>query len=184
MNTEWKNFENKFDDETKASFEWMKNEYKKIRVGRANPALVDGVKIEAYGVSTNLIQLANIQIPEPRILLIKPYDPSILNDIMKAIAKFNDELNPIIDGKNIRIIVPTPTEESRKKSAKVIKNHFEKVKIAIRNARKVVMHAIKNKEFQEGLELTYLESLEKLVKKANESAEAIFRAKEKELLTI
>ncbi|MDQ0514195.1 ribosome recycling factor [Mycoplasmoides fastidiosum] len=184
MNQEWKDFEAKFNNEISSSFEWLKNEYKKIRVGRANPALVEGVRVEAYGQFTPLNQLANVQVQDATNLIIKPYDPGTCNDVVKAIIKFNNDLNPIVDNKLIRITIAPPNEESRKKSVKVIKEIFEKNKIAIRNARKNVMQTIKGLKLQEGLEASYLENLEKAVKKANEEAEAIFKAKEKDLLTI
>ncbi|WP_391591905.1 Ribosome recycling factor [[Mycoplasma] cavipharyngis] len=184
MNQEWNEFETKFYQEVDHSFEWLKSEYNKIRVGRANVALVEGVRVEVYGTFTPLVQLANIQIPDARTLIIKPYDPNTCQEITKAINKFNNDLNPIIDNKLIRIVIPAPNEESRKKSIKIIKDFAEKTKIAIRNSRKNIVHAIKALKLQEGLEVSYLENLEKIVKKSNEKVDEIFKAKEKDLLTI
>lgn len=184
MNVEWKAYEAKFKGEVDTAISWMVSEFNKIRAGQATPALVTGAKIEAYGSFVNLPEIANVQVPEPRALVIKPYDPAIINDIIKGLNKFNSDLNPVVDGKIIRIVVPAPTEESRKKSLKIVKEYLEKTKITIRNARKHIQNSIKDAKYAEGLEQLYLENLNKLVKQANDEAEQLYKNKEANLLKL
>jgi len=107
-----------------------------VRSGRASPALVDKLKVQAYGTETLLGQMAQIGCPEPRQILIKPYDPSVIKDIEKAIQASNLGLNPSSDGKVLRISLPPLSEERRKQFVKLVKEHGEKVNISIRNVRR------------------------------------------------
>ena len=107
-----------------------------LRSGRASPALVDKLHVEAYGAMTPLSQLAQIGCPEPRQILIKPYDASILKDVEKAIQTSDLGLNPSSDGKVLRLTIPPLSEERRKQLAKVVKENGEKTNVAIRNVRR------------------------------------------------
>ena len=107
-----------------------------IRTSRASPALVDGIRVEYYGVPTPLSQMASISIPEPRQILIKPYDASILKNIEKAIQASNLGLNPSSDGKVLRLILPPLSEERRRALVKVVKEHGEECLISLRNVRR------------------------------------------------
>jgi ribosome recycling factor len=107
-----------------------------IRTGRANPSLVELLPIEYYGTQTPLQELATISVPESRSLLIRPYDPSSLKNIEKAILKSDLGLTPNNDGENIRLILPTPTEERRLELVKVVGVKAEDSRIAIRNIRR------------------------------------------------
>lgn len=107
-----------------------------LRSGRASPALVDKLQVPAYGVDTPLSQLAQIGCPEPRQILIKPYDPSIIKDIEKAIQASDLGLNPSSDGKVLRLNLPALSEERRKQLAKVVKDNGEKANISVRNVRR------------------------------------------------
>lgn len=107
-----------------------------IRTGRANPSLVELLPIEYYGTQTPLQELAGISVPESRSLLIRPYDPSSLKNIEKAILKSDLGLTPNNDGENIRLVLPTPTEERRKELVKVVGVKAEEARIAIRNIRR------------------------------------------------
>ena len=107
-----------------------------IRTGRANPSLVELLPIEYYGTQTPLQELAGISVPESRSLLIRPYDPSSLKNIEKAILKSDLGLTPNSDGENIRLVLPTPTEERRKELVKVVGIKAEEARIAIRNIRR------------------------------------------------
>jgi len=107
-----------------------------LRSGRASPALVDKVHVAAYGVDTPLGQLAQIGCPEPRQILIKPFDPSITKDIERAILASDLGLNPSSDGKVLRLNVPPLSEERRQKLAKVVRENGEKTNIALRNVRR------------------------------------------------
>ncbi|HDD55855.1 MAG TPA: ribosome recycling factor [Chloroflexi bacterium] len=111
-------------------------ELNSIRTGRANPSLVELLPIEYYGTQTPLQELAGISVPESRSLLIRPYDPSSLKNIEKAILKSDLGLTPNSDGENIRLVLPTPTEERRKELVKVVGIKAEEARIAIRNIRR------------------------------------------------
>lgn len=114
----------------------LKTELASMKAGRANPALLDRVHVEYYGTSTALNQLANISAPEPRILLIQPYDKSAIKDIERAILMSNLGLNPSNDGSAIRIVIPELTEETRKNIVKSVKKAGEDGKVAIRSVRR------------------------------------------------
>jgi ribosome recycling factor len=107
-----------------------------MRSGRASPALVDGLKVSAYDTMTPLGQMAQIGCPEPRQILIKPYDPGTLQNIEKAILASDLGLNPSSDGKVLRISLPPLSEERRKQLAKVVRDHGETANVAIRNVRR------------------------------------------------
>jgi ribosome recycling factor len=111
-------------------------ELNSIRTGRANPSLVELIPIEYYGTQTPLQELAGISVPESRSLLIRPYDPSSLKNIEKAILKSDLGLTPNSDGENIRLVLPTPTEERRKELVKVVGVKAEEARISIRNIRR------------------------------------------------
>jgi ribosome recycling factor len=118
------------------AFLFLKKEFSHIRAGKANPALVEGVKVEYYGSQTPLQQLANITVPEPRMLMVSPYDKSVLVDIEKAIMSAGLGLNPMNDGDFIRIPLPILTEERRTELVKVAKDKAEQARISIRNTRR------------------------------------------------
>jgi ribosome recycling factor len=114
----------------------MAQELNGIRTGRANPSLVELLPIEYYGTQTALQELAGISVPESRSLLIRPYDPSSLKNIEKAILKSDLGLTPNNDGENIRLVLPTPTEDRRRELVKVVGLKAEEARIAIRNIRR------------------------------------------------
>ena len=114
----------------------MVQELNAIRTGRANPSLVELLPIEYYGTQTPLQELAGISVPESRSLLIRPYDPSSLKNIEKAILKSDLGLTPNNDGENIRLVLPTPTEDRRRELVKVVGIKAEEARIAIRNIRR------------------------------------------------
>jgi ribosome recycling factor len=111
-------------------------ELRGVRTGRASAALVDGLKVDAYGTSSPLKSLASITVPEPRMILVKPFDPGTINDIIKAIQKSEVGLTPQSDGKIIRLAVPPLSEERRKQMSKMVKEFGEKAKVSIRNIRR------------------------------------------------
>jgi ribosome recycling factor len=117
-----------------------------IRTGRANPSLVELLQIEYYGTLTALQELASISVPESRSLLIRPYDPSSLKNIEKAILKSELGLTPNNDGENIRLVLPTPTEERRLELVKVVGMKAEEARIAIRNIRRDVIRDLREYE--------------------------------------
>ena len=121
----------------------LKEELAAIRAGRANPALLDKIMIDYYGVSTPLNQLASISAPEPRLLIIQPYDINAIGEFEKAILKSELGLNPNNDGKIIRLVIPQLTEERRKDLVKLVKKYGENSKIALRNGRRHANEEIK-----------------------------------------
>lgn len=124
----------------------LKDELTHIRAGRANPLILDKVKVEYYGADTPIKQLASISVPEPRILQIQPYDTSILRDIEKAIQVADLGINPTNDGKVIRLVIPMLTEERRKELTKNIKKLGEDAKVALRNERRDAIDKLKKME--------------------------------------
>tara|TARA_R110000868_G_scaffold235273_2_gene489025 strand:+ start:11313 stop:11882 length:570 start_codon:yes stop_codon:yes gene_type:complete len=133
------------------AFQYLKSEFSHIRTGKANPALISGVKVEYYGAQTPLQQLGNISVPEPRLLMISPYDKSTLGDIEKAIMAAGLGLNPMNDGDFIRIPLPLLTEERRKELVKVAKDKAEQARISIRNSRRDANDTIKKTVDSESL---------------------------------
>ena len=114
----------------------LKEDLNTVRAGRANPAILDKITAEYYGVPTPLKSLANVSVPDPRTLLIAPFDVSCISSIEKAINEANLGLNPSNDGKAIRLIIPQLTEERRKELVKDIKKKGEAAKVAVRNVRR------------------------------------------------
>ena len=128
----------------KAAIEHLKEEYTAIRAGRANPAVLDKVTVDYYGSPTPINQVAAVSVTEARVILIQPWDASILGGIEKAIQKSDIGISPQNDGKNIRLIFPQLTEDRRKEIVKEISKIAEDAKISIRNIRRDCMDKIKN----------------------------------------
>lgn len=124
----------------------LKDELISIRVGRANPSVLDRILVDYYGVPTPINQLGNISIPEARVLIIQPWEAKIIKDIEKAIQKSDLGINPNSDGKIIRLAFPAPTEERRKELVKQVKKTGEDAKIALRTIRRDAMEEYKAKK--------------------------------------
>jgi len=124
----------------------MKQELNSIRTGRANPSLIETLPVEYYGTDTPLQELANISVPEARTLLIRPFDPSSLENIERAILKSDLGLMPNNDGENIRLNLPTPTEERRKELVKMVGTKSEESRITIRNIRRDIIRDLREFE--------------------------------------
>jgi len=159
-----------------------------IRTGRASPALVERLEVEYYGTPTPLMQLASISVPEPRQLLIKPFDPSTLRAIERAIQKSDLGLNPNNDGRNIRLILPPLTEERRRELVKVVHHRVEEARVAIRNVRRDVKKDLKEFEdeklISEDERKRAEDKLDDLTKEYIEKAEALGERKEKEVMEV
>jgi len=121
----------------------MENDFAAIRAGRANPAILDRITVDYYGTATPLAQVGTISVPDPRQLLIQPWDASILHDIEKAILASDLGLTPNNDGRGIRLNFPAPTEERRKELAKSVSKRAEEAKVVVRNARRDAIDAYK-----------------------------------------
>ncbi|MCT3566893.1 ribosome recycling factor [Levilactobacillus brevis] len=171
---------------TKAE-EALKRELGSIRAGRANASILNRVMVEYYGAQTPLNQVASITIPEPRILMVTPYDKSALEDIEKGILESDVGITPANDGTAIRLVVPQLTEERRKEIAKQVKAKAEEGKVAVRNVRREAMDNIKkghkNGDYTDD-DLHNLENqVQKVTDKAIKGVDAIAAEKEQEVLT-
>lgn len=120
----------------KGAIQALEEDLAGIRTGRANPALVEKMSVDYYGVPTPLQQLASVGVPEPRQLLIRPFDPASLKDIQRAILASDLGLTPNSDGKNIRLNLPPLTEERRRELVRIVKNRVEEARVAVRNVRR------------------------------------------------
>lgn len=147
------------------ALEHTSNEMRKVRAGKAVPDMLYGIMVEYYNMDTPLEQLASINAPDARTLMVKPFDKSVIKNIEKAIVDSNLGLNPQNDGESIRINIPTLTEERRKELFKQVKNEAENGKISVRNIRKDVKEQLKKLQ-KEGME-------EDAVKKAEEDVQNI-----------
>jgi ribosome recycling factor len=167
---------------------FLKEDLASIKAGRANPKLVDKIKLDYYGTSTPLNQLASISVPEARCLLIQPYDISTLKDIEKTIGASDLGVNPSNDGKVIRIMIPELTEERRRDLLKTVKKETENAKVALRNERRDTNDALKKMEKSGDLTKDDLRDSETEVQKITDKfikkVEAIYTEKEKEVLEV
>ena len=124
----------------------LEEEFNTIRVGRANPHVLDKITVDYYGTPTPLQQVGNISVPEPRVLMIQPWDSSLLKPIEKALNMSELGIHPTNDGKVIRLVFPELTEEKRKETSKDVKKKGEAAKVAIRNIRRDMMDALKKQK--------------------------------------
>ena len=166
------------------SIESLKDRLTNIRAGRANPAMLDGVKVNYYGTDTPLNQIANVSVPEARRLQVKPYDKSALADIEKAIYEANLGLTPNNTGEVIFIAIPELTEDRRRELVKQAKAMSEEAKIALRNIRQDANNDIKKLELNEDEEKWGENEVQELINKYNKQVEDVAAEKEKELMTI
>lgn len=162
----------------------MEKRFIKVRAGRANPSMLDGIMVEYYGVPTPLKQLANISIPEARQLSIKPFDKGILGDIEKAIFEANIGITPNNNGEVIFLVIPALTEDRRKELVKQVKQIAEEAKIALRNIRQDINNDIKKEKLPEDVEKQGNEDVQELINKYNKKVDDALKIKEQELMTI
>jgi ribosome recycling factor len=170
------------------SLEVLRRELGKIRTGRANPAIIEHLNIDYYGIPTPLLQLATISSPDARQLLVHPYDKTALGNIENAIRKSDLGFNPTNDGSQIRIVIPQLTEERRRELVKLVHKRVEEAKVAIRNVRRDTNDHVrklkKDKEISEDEERLAEEQLQKLTDRTIRDAEAIGQNKEAEMLEV
>ena len=176
------------DERIERSYEVLKENLNTVRAGRANPALLDKVSVSYYGSPTPLKSLANISVPDPRTLLITPFDKKSIGDIERGINEANIGINPTNDGSNIRLVIPQLTEERRKELAKTVKGYGEDAKVAVRNLRRE--HVDELKKAEKAGEMTEddlkgeLEDTEKIIEKAIKAIDEIIKDKEQELMEV
>lgn len=178
----------KFEQKAKKSIAAFMENLKKLRTGRANASILDGILVDYYGVPTPINQVASITIPEARLIVVQPWDKSMLSVIEKEIKKADIGLNPTNDGNVIRIVIPPLTEETRKEIVKEAKKEAEQARVAIRNLRREANEALKNalKEHQisEDEEKNALDEIQKLTDKYIKEIDTILEKKEKEILEV
>lgn len=169
----------------KKTIEATEREFSTIRTGRARSSLVEGIKVDCYGTSMPIKQLASISTPEPRLIVIQPWDKSILGDIERAIFASELGITPNNDGKIIRIGVPQLTKERRDELAKVLKKIAEEGKISLRTARRVANEEIekleKDKIISEDEKFKRKDEIQKLIEKHSKEIEDLLTNKEKEI---
>lgn len=176
------------EDKMKKTIESVHKEYAAIRTGRASPAILDRIRVSAYGQDMPLTQLASISVPEPRMLVIKPFDKSTTQAIEKAILKSDLGLTPSATGDIIRLPIPALNEERRKELVKLVKKESEEKKVAIRNIRRDAKEHIeklqKDKKITEDEQKRTLDELQKLTDKYTQEIGKIEAAKEKEVMEV
>lgn len=159
-----------------------------MRVGRANPMIVENILVESYGAKAPLKQVASISVPEARTLLIQPWDKSIIKDIEKGIIEAQIGINPVNEGSQIRLTIPALTEESRKELTKSVGEKMEKSRISMRQIRDRVKDEIqkaeKSNDITEDDKFDLQKKLDDLVKEYNEKIKLIGEKKEKEIMTL
>jgi len=172
----------------KKSIEAFKRELNSIRTGRGSPALLEPLKIDFYGTPTPLQQIAAVSVPEARLLVIKPYDPSTLSAIEKAILKSDLGLTPMNDGKIIRLPIPPLNEERRRDLTKVVRKHAEEMHVAVRNVRRDALKDLeeleKEKMISEDQHFKGKDLLQELTDKYIALVDQIAKAKEAEIMEV
>ena len=166
----------------------LKREFGSLRAGRATPSLLDKVMVDYYGTPTPVNQVAKVSVPEPRMILITPWEKSLMHDIEKAIMKSDLGLSPNSDGTAIRLSIPQLTQERRQELVKTVGKKAEEAKVAIRNIRRDGNDAIKKlekaKEITEDDSKKGQESVQKLVDKYIKPVDTLREAKEKEIMEV
>ena len=166
----------------------LETELSTIRAGRANPKVLDKIRVDHYGVETPLNQVGNITVPEARLIQIQPWDASIIKQIEKAIQSSDLGINPSSDGKVIRLVFPELTEERRKELTKDVKKKGEDAKVAIRNIRRDAIDAFKKAEKKSDItedDYTILEKeIQKLTDKCVADIDKLVEGKNKEIMTV
>ena len=184
MSVELKQYEEKMNK----TLDSLSGEYTTIRAGRANPHVLDKIKVDYYGTPTALQQVANINVPEPRMIQIQPWEASLVKEIEKAIMTSDLGINPTNDGKVIRLVFPELTEERRKEIAKDIKKKGESAKVAVRNIRRDANDAFKKLSKSADISEDEIKELEdgvqKLTDKYIAQIDKAVDEKNKEILTV
>jgi len=176
------------EDRMSKAMDALRRDLSSIRTGRASPGLLDRVSVDYYGTSTPLNQLAGISVPEPRMLVVQPWDRGSIGAIEKAIQKSELGLNPRSDGQVIRLAIPALTEERRKQLVKSVHQLTEDAKVAVRNIRRDAMDHVRklktDKQISEDDERRAEHQVDELTKKFTDEADKIGKAKEHEVMEV
>lgn len=166
----------------------LQQELGSLRTGKATPSLLDSVLVDAYGTKMRVNELANVSAPDPNMLIVSPWDKSLLETLEKSIASASLNLNPIVDGDMIRIVVPALTEERRKEMVKVLHQKIEGGKVMLRNIRTDAKKEIEDQDGSEGVSeddiKAEIEELDKMVKEYTVKLDELAKKKETDLMTV
>ncbi len=177
-----------FEVKMNKTVEALREEYVSIRAGRANPHILDKIQVEYYGQPSNLQSVANVSVPEPRVIMIQPWESSLIKDIEKAILASDVGITPSNDGKAIRLVFPELTEERRKDLVKDVKKKAENSKVAIRNIRRDANDSFKKMNKANEITEDELKDLEDKIQKSTDKfiaeIDKTMEAKSKEILTV
>ena len=171
--------------ELSGALEFLKNDLAQIRSGRASPALVENVKIDAYGSKMNLKEVASILVPDAKTLLIQVWDKGLINSVVKGIEESRLGLTPNVEGQSIKLIMPPLVDERKKELTKLLHDKLEQVRIRIRRGRDEVWHKVQNfekeKKISEDDRFRAKDDLQKVVDEYNGKVKAMGESKEREL---
>ncbi len=176
-----------YDDKMRKAYEYLESDYGTIRAGRANPHVLDKIRVNYYGTPTPIQQVGNVTVPEARIIQIAPWERNMLKEIEKAIQTSDLGINPSNDGSVIRLVFPELTEERRKDLVKEVKKKAEEGKVAVRNIRRDGNDSLKKlakTEISEDEIKQLEESLQKLTDKYIKDMDALMEVKSKEIMTV
>jgi len=177
-----------FEEKMQKTIQSLEAELGSIRAGRANPKVLDKIKVDHYGAETPLNQIANITVPEARMIQIQPWDAGTIKDIEKAIQASDLGINPSSDGKVVRLVFPELTEDRRKELTKDVKKKGEDAKVAIRNIRRDAIDTFKKQEKKSEITEDDYTSLEKEVQKITDKAivdiDKVVETKNKDVMTV
>ena len=172
------------EDKMQSSLLHLENELLNIRAGKANPNMLKSVMVDYYGNPTVIGQLANINTPDSKTLIVQPWDKSILQEIEKGIINANLGFNPMNNGDTIIVSIPPLTEERRKELVKIVRNESENSKISIRNIRKDSNHEIKKTDVSDDEKKNYEIDIQKLTDNFITKIDSVLKVKEKEIMTV
>lgn len=168
--------------------EFFKKDISGLRTGRANPAILDNILVEAYGAKTAIVSLASISVPEARSIVVTPWDKNITKDIEKAIVAANLGINPVNEGDKIRLVMPQLTEENRNELVKRLNEKMETARISLRQIRdeikELIETAFKNKSISEDDKFRFFKELDEEIARQNEEIKKIKDKKGEEIMTI
>jgi len=173
------------EEQMKKSAEVLRGTLSSLRTGKASPAMLNGINVDYYGSPTPLNQISSVSVPEPRQLLIKPYDKNDIKNICAAINASDLGINPINEGNQIRLMIPALTEERRKDIVKQARKYGEEAKVAVRNVRREYVDMIKDDDsYTEDMQKRLLDDLQKVHDEAIKGIDNVIAEKEKELMAI
>ena len=177
-----------YEDKMQKAYDFLATDYQSIRAGRANPHVLDKIRVDYYGTPTPLQQVGNISVPEPRVIQIAPWEKKLIKDIEKAIMASDVGITPSNDGNVIRLVFPELTEERRKDLVKQVKIYGDETKVVIRNNRRDAIDkmrsANKKKELTDDLLKEFEEKVQKITDKFTAEVDKVCETKNKELMEI